>query len=80
MGDNIDEIGRATFWYDGVLDNISYSPSINELCPYGYFYALSLADYDKQLSEAYVRNTDHQNVVGLSMILYTIIRKKFSGR
>lgn len=62
MGDNVDEIGRATFWYDGVLDNISYSPSINELCPYGYFYALSLADYDKQLSEAYVRNTDHQNV------------------
>lgn len=62
MGDNVDEIGRATFWYDGVLDNISYSPSINKLRPYGYFYALSLADYDKQLSEAYVRNTDHQNV------------------
>ncbi len=64
MGDNVDYIGKATFYLDTTLGKISFSPSVKELSPSGYFSNVEsqLNEYDKQFSEAYIRSESGQAV------------------
>ncbi len=62
MGDNVDNIGTATFLGDTTLGKISFSPSVEKLEPSWYFRGYNSAEYVNQFSEAYIRSETGQAV------------------
>lgn len=70
MGDNVDYIGRATFERDTTLGKISFSPSVEELSPSGYFKGFNLAEYDIQFSDAYIRSKTGQAVYWSDIVVH----------